>query len=228
MRIHKEGYGIILKAFILIAAIVLLLCCIFGWGIAAGIAIAWGVLTLLFIIRFFRCPKRVALIDEELVIAPADGKIVIVDRRFENEYLKRECIQVSIFMSIFNVHVNYYPVGGVVKYYKYHPGNYIIANHPKASEKNERTSIAVETSSGTILLFRQIAGYIARRIVCYAKEEKRANLGKTIYHGPTTPEEIREANRQDSIKRDSFRREHLRRYWEKRRADSLRMLNAQP
>ena len=175
MRIHKEGYGIILKAFIIIAAIVLLFCYIFGWGIAAGAAIACGVLALLFIIRFFRCPKRVALIDEDLVIAPADGKIVIVDRRVENEYLKRECIQVSIFMSIFNVHVNYYPVGGVVRYYKYHPGNYIIENHPKASEKNERTSIAVETGSGTTVLFRQIAGYIARRIVCYAKEEKRAN-----------------------------------------------------
>lgn len=175
MQIHKEGYGIILKAFFIIAAIVLLICILCGWGLVSQIAIAWGLLTWLFVIRFFRCPKRVAIIDENLVIAPADGKVVIVEKTVENEYLKCECMQVSIFMSIFNVHVNYYPVGGVIKYFKYHPGNYIIANHPKASEKNERTSIAVETRNGIRILFRQIAGYIARRIVCYAEEGERAN-----------------------------------------------------
>lgn len=175
MQIHKEGYGIILKAFLIIAAIVLLICILCEWGLVSQIAIAWGLLTWLFVIRFFRCPKRVAIIDENLVIAPADGKVVIVEKTVENEYLKCECMQVSIFMSIFNVHVNYYPVGGVIKYFKYHPGNYIIANHPKASEKNERTSIAVETRNGIRILFRQIAGYIARRIVCYAEEGERAN-----------------------------------------------------
>ena len=88
----------------------------------------------------------------------------------ENEYLKEKCLQVSIFMSVFNVHVNYYPVGGKVLYSKHHQGAYIVAAYPKASELNERTSIAVETASGAKILFRQIAGYIARRIVCYAKE----------------------------------------------------------
>lgn len=175
MQIHKEGYGIIFKAFLIITAIVLAVCILCGWGVGSQIAIACGALLLLFVARFFRCPKRVAVIDENLVIAPADGKVVIVEKTVENEYIKGECIQVSIFMSIFNVHVNYYPVGGMIKYFKYHQGNYIIANHPKASEKNERTSIAVETDGGVEILFRQIAGYIARRIVSYAKEGERAN-----------------------------------------------------
>lgn len=175
MQIHKEGYGIIFKAFLIIGAMVLAISILCGWGPGARIATVCGALMLLFVARFFRSPKRVAVIDENLVIAPADGKVVIVEKTVENEYLKGECMQVSIFMSIFNVHVNYYPVGGMIKYFKYHQGNYIIANHPKASEKNERTSIAVETACGVEILFRQIAGYIARRIVSYAKEGERAN-----------------------------------------------------
>ena len=175
MTIHKAGYKLLVK--IAVALLIANALVFYFLGNSLIFHVVWiaSAIIYLLIVNFFRSPNRIVLLNDNHILAPADGKIVIVDRRFENEYLKRECIQVSIFMSIFNVHVNYYPVGGVVKYYKYHPGNYIIANHPKASEKNERTSIAVETSSGTTLLFRQIAGYIARRIVCYAKEEKRAN-----------------------------------------------------
>ena len=106
--------------------------------------------------------------DDNLVVAAADGKIVIIKEVEENEFLKCKCTQVSIFMSVWNVHVNYYPVSGKLLYSKHHQGKYLVAFHPKSSEKNERTSIAVETQSGKKILFRQIAGYIARRIVCYA------------------------------------------------------------
>ena len=124
---------------------------------------------------FFRVPKRVCVVDKDLVVAPCDGKVVIVKEVEENEYLKTKCIQVSVFMSVFNVHVNYYPVGGKILYSKHHQGAYIVASYPKASELNERTSIVVETEGSKKVLFRQIAGYIARRIVCYANAGDKAD-----------------------------------------------------
>ena len=127
-----------------------------------------------FVVRFFRVPKRMSVIDDNLVIASCDGKVVQVREVVEDEFLKEKCIQVSVFMSVFNVHVNYYPVGGKILYSKHHQGAYIVASYPKASELNERTSIAVETAGGARILFRQIAGYIARRIVCYAQEGEQA------------------------------------------------------
>ena len=175
MRIHKEGYGVIAKSFGIITAVVLCIFLFFGWSTATKIALIVGFLLFCFIIRFFRSPKRVSLIDENSIIAAADGKIVIVQEVEENEFLKERCIQISIFMSIFNVHVNYYPIGGRVLYSKHHHGEYLVAYYPKASEKNERTSIAVESPCGKRILFRQIAGYIARRIVCYAKEGDLVN-----------------------------------------------------
>ncbi|MBR4094478.1 MAG: phosphatidylserine decarboxylase family protein [Bacteroidales bacterium] len=175
MRIHKEGYGVIAKSFAIIATIFLCIFLICGWNMATKISLGVGLVLFFFIIRFFRSPKRVSVIDKGSVIAAADGKIVIVQEVEENEFLKERCIQVSIFMSIFNVHVNYYPVAGKVLYSKHHHGEYLVAYYPKASEKNERTSIAVETPCGKKILFRQIAGYIARRIVCYAKEGDQAN-----------------------------------------------------
>lgn len=175
MRIHKEGYGIIAKAFGIIAVVVFCVFLLLGWCAVTKVSIIAGVLIFCFIVRFFRSPKRISVIDEDSVIAAADGKIIIIDEVEENEFLKCKCIKVSIFMSIFNVHVNYYPVGGKVIYSKHHHGDYLVAYYPKASEKNERTSIAVETTTGKKILFRQIAGYIARRIVCYAKEGELAN-----------------------------------------------------
>ncbi len=122
-----------------------------------------------FVCWFFRIPARVPVSADDTVMAAADGTIVIIDEVDEPEYLKTRCIQVSIFMSVFNVHANYYPLSGVVDYYKYHPGKYLVAWHPKASEKNERTTVVVN-HRGVKVLFRQIAGLVARRIVCYAKE----------------------------------------------------------
>lgn len=176
MKIHKEGYNIIFTAFCIISLLIIILYYILGWTLSVKIVSAIGILLFLFITSFFRCPKRISIIDNSLVIAPADGKIVAIKNVTENEFLKCECIQVSIFMSIFNVHVNYYPVSGKILYSKHHQGNYLIACHPKSSEKNERTSIAMECNSNKrIILFRQIAGYIARRVVCYAKEGEHAN-----------------------------------------------------
>ena len=179
MGIHKEGHGIIIKSFLLIAVIVVALYFILGMGNAFYISAAAAALLFFVIVRFFRSPKRIPVQDNSAVLAPADGRIVIVKEVYEGEYLKRNCIQVSIFMSIFNVHVNWFPVKGVVKYYKYHPGNYLVAMHPKSSEKNERTTIVVDRDS-TPVLFRQIAGLLARRIVCYAKEGSMVNQGEQV------------------------------------------------
>lgn len=168
MKIHKEGYNIIAIAFIIASAVVLGGYYLLGWGLLAKVLAVIAVLIFAFVVRFFRVPKRTSVIDSNLVMASCDGKVVQVREVEEDEYLKTNCIQISVFMSIFNVHVNYYPVGGKVLYSKHHQGAYIVASYPKASVLNERTSIAVETACGTKVLFRQIAGYIARRIVCYA------------------------------------------------------------
>ncbi|MDO4735882.1 MAG: phosphatidylserine decarboxylase family protein [Bacteroidia bacterium] len=175
MKIHKEGLNIIAIAFIIFASIILICNFTIGWTLATKIIT--GICSVLFIwvVWFFRVPKRVCVIDKDMVVAPCDGKVVIVKEVQEDEFLKTKCIQVSVFMSVFNVHVNYYPVSGKILYSKHHQGAYIVASYPKASELNERTSIAVETLGGKHILFRQIAGYIARRIVCYA------NVGDTAH-----------------------------------------------
>ena len=180
MKIHKEGYGIIRNTFLLFSVITVLFFLLLG----SSSIVSWIVLAVLLIhfaivVMFFRSPKRVAIKDHTAVIAPADGKIVEVKEVYEGEYLKCDCIQVSVFMSIFNVHVNWFPANGEIEYYKYHPGRYLVAMHPKSSEKNERTSIAVNTE-GKKVLFRQIAGYIARRIVCYAVEGNPVVQGEQV------------------------------------------------
>src|SRR5690606_24743408 len=126
-----------------------------------------------FIIWFFRNPIRETTAQSLDVIAPVDGKVVIVEEVDEPEYLKGRCIQVSIFMSPLNVHVNRYPVSGKVVYTKYHPGKFLVAFHPKSSTLNERTTVVVETENKHRVLFRQIAGAVARRIVLYRSEERR-------------------------------------------------------
>ena len=121
------------------------------------------------ILQFFRNPKRKTIINDSNIISPVDGKVVVIEEVYEKEYFKDNRIQVSIFMSPLNVHVTRYPVGGKVTYCKYHPGKYLVAWHPKASEKNERNSVVVENKKIGEILFRQIAGAMARRIVNYAK-----------------------------------------------------------
>jgi phosphatidylserine decarboxylase len=133
-----------------------------------------------FLVSFFRKPDRtVAEINAANILSPCDGKVVVIEKVTENEFLKEECIQVSIFMSPLNVHINWYPTNGDVIYSKYHPGKYLVAWHPKASLENERTSVCLGFS-GKKILIRQIAGALARRIVCYAKEGDAAKQGQEM------------------------------------------------
>ena len=130
-----------------------------------------------FVLFFFRVPKRQTIGRDNEVTSVADGRVVIVERVYESEYLKAECIQVSVYMDFFNVHVNYWPVSGEVTYYKYHPGKYMLAFLPKASELNEHTSTAIRSPYGDVF-FKQLAGTFARRIVCYAKPGNNEEKGK--------------------------------------------------
>ncbi len=179
MRIHKEGYQIILNSFIILAAVVAIFFIFAGLSTISYIAAAVGSVLFIFLLRFFRAPVRVAKDDNTSVFSPADGTIVEVKEVYENEYLKSGAIQVSVFMSVFNVHINWFPIKGVVEYFKYHPGDYLVAMHPKSSEKNERTTVVIN-QNGTKILMRQIAGLLARRIVCYAVEGSEIAQGDQV------------------------------------------------
>ena len=138
------------------------------WWLQKILMIGFLVLYLL-VLNFFRNPKRVTVLNDKDIIAPVDGKVVVVEEVVENEYFKDKRRQISIFMSPLNVHVTRYPISGEVLYSKYHPGKYLVAWHPKSSEENERTTIVVENNTVGPILYRQIAGAVARRIVNYAK-----------------------------------------------------------
>jgi len=127
-------------------------------------------LLLIIILQFFRNPKRTVEINENHIIAPVDGKVVVIEEVYEGEYFKDKRIQVSIFMSPINVHVTRYAISGIIKFSKYHPGKFLVAWHPKASEENERTTVVIENKTFGAILYRQIAGALARRIVNYAQE----------------------------------------------------------
>lgn len=129
-----------------------------------------------FVLFFFRVPDRKKVGGEEAVTSVADGKVVVIEKVYEPEYLKCECIQVSVYMDFFNVHVNFWPISGEVTYYKYHPGKYFLAYLPKASELNEHSSIGIKGAHGEVF-FKQLAGTFARRIVCYAKPGNIENKG---------------------------------------------------
>lgn len=171
IRIHKEGYKIL--AFGLTTLLILNIVVHLLWPASA--LIKWGFLIssfllYIFLLFFFRLPIRSFEKDPGLIFAPADGKVVVIEETMENEYFNDLRLQVSIFMSPFNVHINRYPISGKVKYVCYHPGQNMVAWHPKSSELNERSTIVVETLDGTEVMIRQIAGAVARRIVTYAKE----------------------------------------------------------
>ncbi|MCD8101810.1 MAG: phosphatidylserine decarboxylase family protein [Alistipes sp.] len=170
MRINREGYRIILVTALIVAALG-----VAGWlflpvWLGVVLCVLLGVLLLL-TCWFFREPQRPRLTDDSLVYSPADGKVVVVERTLEKEYFGDERIQVSVFMSVTNVHVNWFPIEGTVLYYKYHPGKFLVAWHPKSSEQNERTTTVVG-HGGREVLFRQVAGLVARRIVSYARKDK--------------------------------------------------------
>ncbi|AUC85072.1 phosphatidylserine decarboxylase family protein [Polaribacter sp. ALD11] len=169
IRFHKEGYKIIVIAFIL-SIVGILLAEKFIEIIWLVKAIQIVILVLLFtVLQFFRNPKRATSLDERTIIAPVDGKVVVIEEVEEPEYFKDKRLQVSIFMSPINVHVTRYAMSGVVKYSKYHPGKYLVAWHPKASTENERTTVVIENDAMGEILYRQIAGALAKRIVNYAK-----------------------------------------------------------
>lgn len=172
-RIHQEGRRIILVnslLWLVVAALFFIFCS----NLTVNIIVAVFCLGIaLFMLRFFRVPEREALEGDNLVIAPGDGRVVDIREVVEDEFFHSKCIRISIFLSVFDVHVTWAPVSGKVTYYNYHPGKYLIAFHPKASELNERTSIGIMTDSGHPMMFRQIAGILARRIVCYAREGER-------------------------------------------------------
>ena len=172
MRINKEGYKIIGIS----GAVCLLIWWFFYRMLVneSGVALLWGgtiflLLFWFFIVAFFREPRRVRIHDADLVFAPCDGRVVVTEVVKETEYLQEEMLQISIFMSITNVHMNWVPVGGVVEYFKYHPGRFLVAWHPKSSTENERTTTGVKMPTGQRVLFRQVAGLIARRIISYMK-----------------------------------------------------------
>ena len=172
MRINKEGYKIIGIS----GAVCLLIWWFFYRMLVneSGVALLWGgtiflLLFWFFIVAFFREPRRVRIHDADLVFAPCDGRVVVTEVVKETEYLQEEMLQISIFMSITNVHMNWVPVGGVVEYFKYHPGRFLVAWHPKSSTENERTTTVVKMPTGQRVLFRQVAGLIARRIISYMK-----------------------------------------------------------
>ena len=173
---HKEGQTIIFVSLIIVGSLFLVM---------DFIGIPWLVKTLqigllfifVLILQFFRNPKRNTRIDDNHVVSPVDGKVVVIEEVQEPEYFKDKRLQVSVFMSPINVHVTRYPIGGKVLFSKYHPGKYLVAWHPKSSEKNERTTVVVENSKFGKVLYRQIAGFLARRIVNYAKKNQNVVQG---------------------------------------------------
>jgi phosphatidylserine decarboxylase len=174
---HKEGYKIILIAtFILGAGIILIENFIeLSWlnKLLASTLLVFYIL----ILQFFRNPKRNTPLNDHHIIAPVDGKVVVIEEVFEKEYFNDKRIQVSIFMSPINVHVTRYPTSGKINFSKYHPGKYLVAWHPKASEENERTTVVIENKIIGEILYRQIAGAMAKRIVNYAKPNEKAIQG---------------------------------------------------
>ncbi|WP_372973635.1 phosphatidylserine decarboxylase family protein [Muriicola sp.] len=175
---HREGQKIILLTFFLVvvAAVLADFYILTDW-IRITVQML-SILILVSILQFFRNPKRISNKNFNEIHAPVDGKVVVIERVMETEYFKEERLQISIFMSPVNVHVTRYPASGVIKYSKYHPGKYLVAWHPKSSEENERTTVVIRTPKFGDILYRQIAGAMARRIVNYAEEGESVQQGE--------------------------------------------------
>lgn len=178
MTIHKEGRTLLFVLLVVLFGLNWLITYLFPEKmLLQQVAVGVSLVVYLLILQFFRNPVFTVAKNEKQVLAPADGKVVVIEETDEPEYLKRRCRQVSIFMSPVNVHVNRMPAGGQISYFKYHPGKYLVAWHPKSSTENERTTVAVKMSTGTEILFRQIAGALARRIKWYVKEGDKLEQG---------------------------------------------------
>ena len=179
MTIHKEGRTLLFVLLIVFFGI--------NWAVAKyfpdnlalqNIAIGASIILYLIVLQFFRNPIFTVTKNENQILAPADGKVVVIEETEETEYLKERRKQVSIFMSPVNVHVNRMPAGGAISYFKYHPGKYLVAWHPKSSTENERTTVVVKTPKGVEILFRQVAGALARRIKWYVSEGQKLEQGQ--------------------------------------------------
>ncbi|MGB4776678.1 MAG: phosphatidylserine decarboxylase family protein [Daejeonella sp.] len=179
MTIHKEGYTSIALCILFIFVLNALI----HFFLPGSVIIKWIAYILSFalfiiILQFFRSPAISVITNDLHVISPADGKVVVIEETEETEYFKERRIQLSVFMSPVNVHVNRNPISGIVKFSKYHAGKFLVAWHPKSSTENERTTVVIENEKGVSVLFRQIAGALARRIVCYAKEGQEVKQGE--------------------------------------------------
>jgi len=178
MSIHKEGYKILVFGFLILLVLNVVVNIIWiDKEILRWAFIICYLFIYIFLLFFFRFPERTMDPDPGLIYSPADGKVVVIEETVENEYFKDKRLQVSIFMSPFNMHSNSYPVSGRIKYVCYHPGHNMVAWHPKSSELNERSTIVIETTKGPEILIRQIAGAVARRIVTYSKENQDVMQG---------------------------------------------------
>jgi len=181
MGIHKEGYKILIYGFIMLVFVNVLAGLIWpDMVLLRYTVLIIAFLMYIFLLFFFRLPVRYLEPDPGLIYAPADGKVVVIEETEEKEYFRDMRLLISIFMSPFNMHSNRYPVSGKIKYVMYHPGNYMVAWHPKSSEMNERSSIVIETEKGAEIMIRQIAGAVARRIVTYAKTGAHVTQGDEL------------------------------------------------
>jgi phosphatidylserine decarboxylase len=178
MKFHKEGVPSLIITILFCGIVNFVTLCFFrNVAIIVWLGYALSAFLLITILQFFRNPARTITINDNTIVAPADGKVVVIEEVMETEYFNDKRLQVSIFMSPVNVHINRYPVSGIVKYSKYHPGLFLVAWHPKSSTDNERTTIVVKHKNGQEIMFRQIAGALARRIVNYSKENDMASQG---------------------------------------------------
>ena len=175
---HKEGFNLIILFFILVATDVIMLEVLFDDSSSLkSILQIFSLIIFVFILWFFRNPKRNIIKNPELILSPADGKVIVIKEVDELEYFKNKKIQISIFLSPLDIHVNRYPVSGEILYSKYHKGEYLVAWHPKSSDKNERTTVVIKNKKFGEVMYRQIAGAVARRIVNYAKVRSSVEQG---------------------------------------------------
>jgi phosphatidylserine decarboxylase len=178
MKFHREGRFTITMCIIFVLVVNIGMWLINpSFGIWNAFALLVTLVLLYIILQFFRNPPRIAVPNSETIVSPADGKVVVIEEVEEPEYFKGKRIQISVFMSPFNVHANRYPIAGTVEYVKYHPGLFLVAWHPKSSTDNERTTVVVKDDKGREVLFRQIAGALAKRIVHYSKVGDKATQG---------------------------------------------------
>jgi phosphatidylserine decarboxylase len=182
MTIHKEGYRMLTLLALMVISVLIGVCYLFpnlAW-LHMSVGIGGGIIFLI-VLQFFRSPKRKLVISSRSIVCPADGKVVAIEEVEEPEYFNGEKrLQISVFMSPLNVHLNRYPISGNVVYSKYHPGKFLVAWHPKSSTENERNTVVIDTEFGVTVLIRQIAGFLARRIVWYCHEGDAVKQGDEL------------------------------------------------